>query len=206
MRRTPHDVRSPPAYLPRMGTATTATGAWTSWERVESGPADAERTVLLLPGGMCTARQYRELMAEPALATNRLVAVTLPGHGGTSPADDVSMQRAAQAVGNAAAELECDAIVGHSLGANVALEMAASGAYACPLILLAPSFSRADEARALRVLDGLGRVIGHWPYSAMLRMIDAALKDSPLPEDRRVELVADLRRNDPRWVRRAIHA
>ena len=189
-----------------MGTATTATGAWTSWERVESGPADADRTVLLLPGGMCTARQYRELMAEPALATDRLVAVTLPGHGGTAAADDVSMERAARLVAEAAAELGCDAIVGHSLGANVALEMAASGAYACPLILLAPSFSRADEARALRVLDGLGRVMGHWPYSAMLRMVDAALKDSPLPEDRRAELVADLRRNDPRVIRRAIHA
>ena len=110
------------------------------------------------------------------------------------------------AVAEAAAELGCDAVVGHSLGANVALEMAASGAYACPLILLAPSFSRADEARALRVLDGLGRVMGHWPYSAMLRMVDAAVKDSPLPEDRRAELVADLRRNDPRVIRRGIHA
>src|SRR3954453_3702181 len=30
------------------------------WERVESGPLGAERTVLLLPGGMCSARSYAE--------------------------------------------------------------------------------------------------------------------------------------------------
>ena len=33
------------------------------WEMLESGPADAERTVLLLPGGLNTARSYAELMA-----------------------------------------------------------------------------------------------------------------------------------------------
>ena len=34
------------------------------WEVVESGPSDAEHTVLLLPGGWCTALFYDELMAE----------------------------------------------------------------------------------------------------------------------------------------------
>jgi len=52
-------------------------------EVVESGPPDAEHTVLLLPGGWCTALFYDELMAEPAVAGLRLVAVTLPGNGGT---------------------------------------------------------------------------------------------------------------------------
>ena len=55
-----------------------ATESWTgTWSA--SGPADAEHTVLLLPGGWCTAVFYEELMAEPALAGIRLVAVTLPG-------------------------------------------------------------------------------------------------------------------------------
>jgi hypothetical protein len=40
----------------------------TEWEIVESGPASAEQTVLLLPGGMCSARSYFEVMAEPSLA------------------------------------------------------------------------------------------------------------------------------------------
>jgi pimeloyl-ACP methyl ester carboxylesterase len=52
------------------------------WQLRESGPTDAERTVLLLPGGMCSAGSYAELMAEPALARVRLVAVSLPGHAG----------------------------------------------------------------------------------------------------------------------------
>jgi predicted alpha/beta superfamily hydrolase len=45
------------------------------------------------------------------------------------------------------AECACDAVVGHSLGANVAIEMAIAGGFSGPLILLAPSFSRVDESR-----------------------------------------------------------
>ena len=39
-------------------------GEWAGWDRRESGPGDAEQAALLLPGGMCTAVQYEELMAE----------------------------------------------------------------------------------------------------------------------------------------------
>ena len=60
------------------GRAAVMSGEWTGWERRDSGPADAERAALLLPGGMCTAVQYEELMAEPALAGVRMVAVTVP--------------------------------------------------------------------------------------------------------------------------------
>ena len=63
-----------------------------TWDAVQSGPADAESTVLLLPGGWCTAVFYQELMAEPALAGIRLVAVTLPGNGGTSASADMSVE------------------------------------------------------------------------------------------------------------------
>ena len=55
------------------------------WEIVESGPKSAGQTVLLIPGGLNTSRSYAELMAQPALAGVRLIAVTLPGHGGTPP-------------------------------------------------------------------------------------------------------------------------
>jgi pimeloyl-ACP methyl ester carboxylesterase len=66
------------------------------WELCESGPADTDRTVLFLPGGLCRARSYEELMAEPALAEVRLVAATLPGHGGTPPPDDFSIENYAR--------------------------------------------------------------------------------------------------------------
>jgi hypothetical protein len=58
------------------------------WQMFESGPADAEHTVLLLPGGMCSARSYLELMQQPNLSGLWLVAATMPGHAGApSPAD-----------------------------------------------------------------------------------------------------------------------
>ena len=57
------------------------------WQLRESGPADAGHTVLLLPGGLCGAGSYAELMAQPALAQTRLIAATLPGHAGAPPPD-----------------------------------------------------------------------------------------------------------------------
>jgi hypothetical protein len=38
-------------------------------------------------------------------------------------------------------------VVGHSPGANVAIEMLAAGHFSGPLVLLAPSFSREDESK-----------------------------------------------------------
>jgi hypothetical protein len=37
------------------------------WDLKESGPKDADHTILLLPGGLCTAAFYDDLMAEPRL-------------------------------------------------------------------------------------------------------------------------------------------
>ncbi|HEY5114021.1 MAG TPA: alpha/beta fold hydrolase, partial [Nakamurella sp.] len=131
-----------------------------TWDMVQSGPADAERTVLLLPGGWCTAVFYQELMAEPALAGIRLVAVTLPGNGGTRAPQDLGVENYARLTAELAAGLGCTAVVGHSMGANVALEMAGSGAFTGPVVLLAPSFSRRDEAMVIRILDRLAPVLG----------------------------------------------
>ena len=97
------------------------------WDIVQTGPSDAEQTVLLLPGGWCTAVFYEELMAEPTLAGVRLVAVTLPGNGGTVAPEDVNIENYARLTSELAADLGVDVIAGHSFGANVALEMAASG-------------------------------------------------------------------------------
>jgi pimeloyl-ACP methyl ester carboxylesterase len=180
-------------------------GEWTGWERRESGPGDAEQAALLLPGGMCTAVQYEELMAELALAGVRMVAVTVPGMGGTPAPKDLSVENLARLAAQCAADLGCDVVVGFSMGANIALEMAASGAFCGPLVLLAPSFSRADEAGFFRLLDRLARVLGHLPFAALLKMMGPAMKRMPLPPDRREVLAAEFRRNDPRTVRRAVH-
>jgi pimeloyl-ACP methyl ester carboxylesterase len=181
------------------------TAEWATWERRESGPGDAAQTVLLLPGGMCSAMSYEELMQEPALAGVRLVAVTLPGHGGTPPPSDLTIENYARLTSELAAELGCQAVVGFSMGANVAIEMVGSGQFAGPVVLLAPSFSRKDEAPFLRALDRLARIFGHLSFSAMLKMVGVAVKGSPLPAERLEELVAVLRKNDPRVMRRAFH-
>jgi pimeloyl-ACP methyl ester carboxylesterase len=57
------------------------------WVLLEAGPADADHTVLLLPGALCTAASFEDLMAEPKLteASIRLIVTTLQGYGGTSP-------------------------------------------------------------------------------------------------------------------------
>ena len=93
--------------------------------------------------------------------------------------------------------------MGHSLGANVALEMVASGAFEGPVVLLSPSLSREDESKFPRALDVLSRILGHLPYSLMLRLIGPAMKSS-LPPARREALIADLRNNDPRFLRRQV--
>jgi pimeloyl-ACP methyl ester carboxylesterase len=111
------------------------------------------------------------------------------------------MENYAGVAGKVAADLGCDAVVGHSLGANVAIEMVAAGGFKGPIVLLGPSLSREDESKFPRALDVLSRFLGHLPYSLMLRMIGPAMKSS-LPAARRDALIAELRKNDPRFVRR----
>ena len=86
------------------------------------------------------------------------------------------------------------------MGANIALEMAASGAFCGPLVLLAPSFSRPDEAVFFRLLDRLARVLGHLPFAALLKMMGPAMKRIPLPPDRREVLAAEFAVTFSTWT------
>ena len=163
------------------------------WIVRESGPPDADHAVLLLPGAMCTAAFFDDLVAEPKLseAPLRLVATTLQGFGGTPAPDDVSMESSARLAGKLAADFGCDAVVGHSLGGNVAIEMVAAGDFSGPVVLLAPSFSREDEFKELGTLDRVGRVpvLGHLAWVVMLKTIGRAMKGS-IPPNRHDALVA----------------
>jgi pimeloyl-ACP methyl ester carboxylesterase len=176
------------------------------WELCESGPADADRAVLLLPGGLLRARSYREVMTQPALKQVRLVAATLPGHGGTSPPDDFGIEYAAGLAARLAAEKRCDVVLGFSMGASVALEMAASGAFSGPVVLLGISLSLRDEPAFLRVLDRLGAVLGSLPFAAMRQMMARMSKDVHVSEACRAELLEDVRRNDPAVMRKLIRS
>ena len=176
------------------------------WELLESGPSDADHSVLLIPGTMGTAAFFEELMAEPKLRESsvRLVATTMPGYGGTAPIEDVSIEGYARAATRLAADLGCDVALGHSTAGDVVLEMAAGAGYAGSLLLLSPSFSLQDESMIPRVLDGLSRVFGHLPWSAVLKIIGSAFKIN-VPPERRAALVAEMKKTDPRFLGRQTH-
>lgn len=172
------------------------------WIVRHSGPSDADHAVLLLPGALASAAFYDDVLADPSFASAsvRSVATTLPGYAGTRALADSSMASLAASASRLAVDFDCDVVVGHSLGANVALEMAGSHAFSGPVVLLSPSLSRKDESRFPRALDYLSRFLGTLPYTLMIKMIGPAMKGS-LPPARRDALIAELKKNDPREVR-----
>ena len=172
------------------------------WVLHEAGPENADHRVLLLPGALASWAFYEDLLAEPSIreAPIRFIATTLPGFGGTASPDDLSMENYSKLASGLAADLSCDVVVGHSLGANVAIEIVSASEFSGPVVLLSPSFSRKDESMFPRVLDRLSRVLGHLPYSLTLKIIGPAMKSS-LPPARREFLSNELKNNDPRFLR-----
>jgi pimeloyl-ACP methyl ester carboxylesterase len=186
---------------------TTRSVSGQEWEVRESGPSDAKSAVLLLPGGMCTGVFFEPVMEALAGEPVRVVAATLPGFGRTPHPADLSMENYASLAGRLARDVDADIVGGHSLGGNVALEMAAGGEFQRPLLLLSPSFSREDEARELGVMDRLGGVpaVGQLAWWAMLKAIPKAM-GKRFPAERREALVAGMAGNDPRFCRPLVHA
>ena len=175
------------------------------WDVRRAGPEPAPHRVLMIPGGLCSTEFYADIMAEPALSRLGLVAVTMPGFGGTTAPEDVSVEHYARLLARFAADSGCDVVVGHSLGANVAIEMAAAGLFKGPLVLLSPTFSRADEATFLGVMNALGRVpgLGIAGWTLMLKLLPKAMKRE-LPAHRAEALAADMAANDPATCRRIV--
>jgi pimeloyl-ACP methyl ester carboxylesterase len=175
------------------------------WVVHEFGPKDAAQTALFLPGALASYAFIEDVAAVPKLADVRLVATTLPGFGRTPPLSDDRVETYASQAGKLAATVGADIVVGHSLGANVAIEMAAAHDFSGPLVLISPSFSRKDESIAPRVLDKLSIVLGHLPYTLVLKLIGPMTKGS-IPPQRHAALAAELENNDARFVRRNTHA
>jgi pimeloyl-ACP methyl ester carboxylesterase len=174
------------------------------WELREQGPADAAHTVLLLPGGLCSAGSFAELMAEPALAGMRLVAATLPGQAGAPPPDDFSIENYARLTSELAERLGADIVVGFSMGANVAVEMVVSGAFKGPVVLLGVSLSTKDEPAFFRAIVRLGSVLGGLPAALLAKGAASMVKRIPASPERQAELREDFGRNVPRDARQAL--
>jgi pimeloyl-ACP methyl ester carboxylesterase len=171
------------------------------WQTVRAGADGSGHGVLLLPGGLMAARSYDRVLARPELAGTRLVAATLPGHAGTPPPDDLSVERYAELATELAADNRCDVVVGFSMGATVALEMAASGGFTGPVVLLGISLSAADEPAFFRWIVRLGSVLGGLPARALTTMSGLATKAAHVPDEHRARMREDFARNDPRVVR-----
>jgi pimeloyl-ACP methyl ester carboxylesterase len=177
----------------------------TDWELREAGPRDADRTVLLLPGGMCSAGSYAEVMAEPALDGMRLVAATFPGHAGAPPPDDYSVENYARLTAELASNVGANVVVGFSMGAVVALEMVTSGAFAGPTVLLGVSLSTKDEPAFFPAIVRLGSVLGNLPVTVLRKGAASMVKRIPVSAERQAELRDDFGRNVPEHMRRGLN-
>ena len=169
-----------------------------AWEILTAGPEDADRSVLLLPGGANAARSYDLVMAQPALSGVRLVATTMPGMAGAPLSADVSVPALARRAGDLANVHRCDVVVGFSHGATVALDMVLSGYFEGPAVLLGISLSTDDEAWFFRAAVRASQKVGSWPMATLLRLFPLAARSAKMPDQHKRELMEDLKQNRAR--------
>lgn len=169
-----------------------------AWERLVTGPADAERSVLLLPGGANAARSYDLVMAEEALAGVRCIATTLPGMAGAPLTGDVSIPGMAQTAAELAKEQQCGLVVGFSHGSNVALEMLLSGQFQGPLVLMGISLSHEVEPWFYRNTVRLSQKLGSWPFGVLLRLFPLMARSAKTTDAHKRDLIEDLQENRAR--------
>ena len=166
-----------------------------AWERLVVGPPDADRSVLLLPGGACSARSFDLVMAQSALSGVRLVATTLPGMAGAPVTGEVSIPEMARRAGKLAQDNACDVVVGFSHGASVALEMVLSGHFQGPVVLLGLSLTTPDESRFFRYVVRASQRVGRWPMAILLRLMPLIARSATTSEEHQRELIEDFKQN-----------
>ena len=160
---------------------------------------------MLLPGGMCSAGSYAELMAEGALGGIRLVAATLPGHAGAPPPKDYSIVNYAQLASELAANVNADVVVGFSMAASVALEMVASSGFRGPVVLLGVALSTKDEPAFFRAIVRLGSVLGGLPAAVLAKGAGSMVKRIPVSAERQRELREDFGKNVSAHTRKGLN-
>lgn len=166
-----------------------------AWERLIVGPLDADRSVLLLPGGACAARSFDLVMAEPALSGVRLVATTLPGMAGAPVSAEVSIPAVARRAGELAKENACDVVVGFSYGATIALDMVLSGHFQGPVVLLGLALTTPDESTFFRYVVRTSQKVGRWPMAILFRLMPLMARSAKTPERHKKDLIEDFKQN-----------
>jgi pimeloyl-ACP methyl ester carboxylesterase len=166
-----------------------------AWERVIVGPPDADQSVLLLPGGACSARSFDLVMAQPALSGIRLVATTLPGMAGAPLTAEVSIPDMARRAGKLAEDNACDVVVGFSYGASVAVEMVLSGHFQGPVVLLGLSLTTPDESTFFRYVVRASQRLGRWPMAILFRLMPMMARSAETTEQHKKDLIEDFKQN-----------
>ena len=166
-----------------------------AWERLIVGPLDADRSVLLLPGGANAARSFDLVMAEPALSGVRLVATTLPGMAGAPVSAEVSIPAVARRAGELARENACDVVVGFSYGATIALDMVLSGHFQGPVVLLGLALTTPDESTFFRYVVRVSQKVGRWPMAILFRLMPMMARSAKTSERHKKDLIEDFKQN-----------
>ena len=166
-----------------------------AWERLIVGPLDADRSVLLLPGGANAARSFDLVMAEPALSGVRLVATTLPGMAGAPVSAEVSIPAVARRAGELAKENACDVVVGFSYGATIALDMVLSGHFQGPVVLLGLALTTPDESTFFRYVVRVSQKVGRWPMAILFRLMPLMARSARTSERHKKDLIEDFKQN-----------
>jgi pimeloyl-ACP methyl ester carboxylesterase len=178
------------------------------WELIEGGATGrARHVVLMLPGNLATGAFYQGMLDDPALAAAGVAALaaTPPGFGGRPAELTFPFTVAAYAllIERMLQREQVDAVVAHSLSAQAMLDVAARGAWRGPLLLASPTLRARDEEPASRQLNRASRapIVRTTAWWAMMRAVGIGMRDE-LPEDRRADLIAEMRRNANRVHRR----
>ena len=170
----------------------------------EDGPAGAP--VLLLIHGFSGSMDWYDLVVPLLVDRFRLVRVDLLGHGSTGgPAVDAPVQ--AQAVEAVLAQLDVQDVtaVGHSFGADVAVELAERSARITRLIIVtqAPDYSDANLPRGNRVmtLPVLGAGLYRSAVPLAMGLFAVVGRTRPAQRELAARAVADFRALNPGMFR-----
>ena len=165
-----------------------------AWEVLISGPKDADRSVLLLPGGANAARSYDLVMADPALSGVRLVATTLPGMAGAPLTGDISIPGLARTAGELAKEHRCDVVAGSSHGATGRTGEGSVRELPRPAVLRTQPDDQDDAAFFVRTVR-LSQKVGRWPLGLLMWLLPLMIRSAKIPEPHKRELIEDLKQN-----------
>jgi pimeloyl-ACP methyl ester carboxylesterase len=143
-----------------------------------SGPA-----VLVISGLGLSGRFYDRSYPAFADAGLRLIVPDLPGFGGTrggALGHDVEETRAFMLAFADALEVKRAVWVGHSIGAQAAIDLAAQSPHRAHGIVLVGPTGAPDHPRALHQLAALARESWRAPFPVVLRVLSDYARTSPL--------------------------